>query len=185
MRINALFGGKTPHRWLRNGLLVAGTASLLPVLAATAPAGAAVTGSGTGMTLSVVSVQLVNKVAVDVNLAVTCVPSPTEASMFSIINFTLSENVKGTIVSDQGGTGFTFPPITCDGTSHAVTFTLLPQNGATTWFKPGPAYISNGNASAYPSDGSCGMIWFNGGPAPLPCGSATFSGGVQINGGAN
>jgi hypothetical protein len=184
MTINALCSGKMPHRLLRNGLLAAGIASMVPVLAATAPADAAVTGSGSGMTLSVVSVQLVNKVAVDVNLAVTCAPSPTDASMFSIINFTLSENVKGTIVSVPGGTGFTYPPITCDGTSHAVTFTLLPQNGAT-WFKPGPAYVSGGSAAAFPSDGSCGITWFGGGPAPLPCGTATFSGGVQINGGAN
>jgi hypothetical protein len=161
---------------------VSGLTALL-ALAGMGSADAAITGNGSGMTLTVVSVQLVNKVAVNVNLAVSCTPSPTDASMFSIINFTLSENVKGTIVSNQGGTGFTFPPITCDGSSHAVTFTLLPQNGAT-WYKPGPAFISNVNAAAFPSDSSCGTTFFNGGPAPLPCGVVnSFSGGVQINGG--
>ena len=184
MQLRERIVSKTSSRRLRIGLLVSGLASLV-TLAGVGPADAAITSNGDGMTLSVVSVQLVNKVGVNVNLAVTCTPSPTGASMFSIINFTLSENVKGTIVSYPGGTGFTFPPITCDGHSHALTFTLLPQNGASSWYKPGPAYISNGDASAYPSDSSCGTVWFNGGLAPLPCGSATFSGGVQINGGAS
>lgn len=167
-------------RRVGSGLLVTGLISLV-VLAATGPADAAVTSTGDGMNLTVASVQLVNKVAVDVNLSVTCAPSPTGASMFSIVNFTLSENVKGTIVSYQGGTGSTYPPITCDGMSHAVTFTLLPQNGSP-WYKPGPAYISGGNAAAFPSDSSCGTTWYGGALVPLPCGTATFAGGVNISG---
>ena len=171
-------------RGLRIGLLVSGIASLSLLGANTGPANAAVTSSGEGLTLNSVSVQLVSKVAVSVNLAVTCTPSSTDAPMFSNINFTLTENVKGTIVTSQVTTGNTYPAITCDGTSHVVTFALLRQNGAT-WYKPGPAYISNGNVSAYPNDGSCGTTWYGGFQVPLPCGSANFSGGVDIAGGAD
>ena len=183
MGLKRFTAGSTQLRKLSIGLLVSGIASMFAALAGMAPADAAVTGSGNGLSLSVVSVQLVSKVAVNVNLAVTCTPSPTDAPMFSIIDFTLSENIKGTVVSYQGGTS-NYPPITCDGTSHVLTFTLLPSNGAT-WFKSGPAYISSGNASAYPSDGSCGTTWWGGSWVPLPCGSATFVGGVQINGGVS
>jgi hypothetical protein len=181
--IRRLIVGNVLLRRLRIGLLVSGIASLLAVLAGTAPADAALTANGQGMTLTVVSAQLVNnKTAVNVNLAVTCTPAPNDAGMFSVINFTLSENSKGVIVSYQGGTGNNYPPITCDGTSHAVTFTLLPQNGATS-YKPGPAYISNGNAAAFPSDSSCGTTIYGGQTVPLPCDYVnTFSGGVQING---
>jgi hypothetical protein len=84
-------------------------------------------------------------------------------------------------VKYSGGTGNTFPPITCDGTSHAVTLKLPRPSGAT-WYEPGPAHISNGNAGEFPSDSSCGQTLFGNPPqeVPLPCDTATFSGGVRI-----
>jgi hypothetical protein len=181
MNIKRLVAEK-PIRKLGVGLLASGLTSLL-VLAGMGPADAAVTSSGNGLTLRVVSTQLVSKVAFDVNLSVTCTPSPTNAAMFSIIGFTVSENVKGSIVSYEMGNANppSYPPITCDGTAHRITYSLLAQTG-TPWFKPGPAYISDGNASAFPSDGSCGTTVYGGNLVPLPCGSATFSGAVQISG---
>jgi hypothetical protein len=167
------------------GLLVSGITSLL-VFAGMAPANAAVTGNGNGMTLSVVNAQLVNKVAVNVNFDVTCStandPDGDSEGYGVIITFTLIENVKGTIVSNQGQTGGGINPfatVTCDGTSSPVTVTLLPQNGTSPWYKPGPAFISNVTAATFDSDFDCGPVF-------TPCGSVNnVSGGVQIKGGAD
>ena len=194
MRIRRLVVEWVPFRRLRVGLLVSGITSLL-VFAGTAPAGATLSANGNGMTFSILSVQLVNKVAVNVNVAVTCTTANdvaadggTEESSpdtyFVIAGLTLSENVKGTIVSYQGNRGANgdWPYVTCDGTSQAFTITILPQNGAT-WYKPGPAYVSNGQAGAFDSDASCGQLPnFN---FQAPCDTVSFSGGVQINGGTS
>ena len=160
---------------------------MLVVLAGTAPADAAVTATGSGMAVSLVSVQLVNKVAVNVNVSVTCTTDNFGANKpgdvyFVIAGLTLAENVKGTIVSYQGNRGDNgdWPYVTCDGTPQAFTITILPQNGAT-WYKAGLAYVSNGQAGAFDSDASCGQLPnFN---FQAPCDSVSFSGGVQITGG--
>jgi predicted metalloprotease len=191
-----------PFRGLRVGLLISGIASLLVVLAGTAPADAALTANGSGMTVTVVSAHLAkDKLAVNVNFAVSCTtandndmaadPADTWNLLFG---FTLTENVKGTIVSYQSGIGsgsssFFFPPITCDGTTQLFTDTLLPQNCAsfgnctpgTTAYKPGSALLSNLSVGAYDSDASCGIdTQFN---FPNSCDFVSnASGGVQISG---
>jgi hypothetical protein len=194
--------GSVLLRRLRIGLLVSGIASLLVVLAGTAPADAALTANGSGLTVTVVSAHLANdKLAVNVNFAVSCTtandndmaadPPDTWNLLFQ---FTLTENVKGTIVSYQSGIGsgsssFFFPPVTCDGTTHTFTDTLLPQTCASfgnctfgpTAYKPGPALISNLGVGAYDSDASCGIdTQFN---FPNACDFVfNASGGVQISG---
>jgi hypothetical protein len=140
------------------------------------------------MTLTIVSAQLVNKVAVNVNFNVTCDTNadpggdvPPDTNWAAIISFTLTQNIKGTIASNPAMTGGVggidpFESVTCDGTPQPVTVTLLPQNGTSPWYKAGPAYISNGVASTWDGDFDCGPVF-------TPCGSANFAGGININGG--
>jgi hypothetical protein len=140
---------------------------------------------GNGMTLTVLGAQLVNKVVVDVNFSMTCTtandPDDPSDSYFVIAGFTLTQNVKGTIVSYQGNIGAdgNWPYVTCDGTSQTFTVQLLPSGPGA--YKAGPAYISNGNAGAFDSDASCGTLPQYGG-FPAPCNGVNFSGGVQITG---
>jgi hypothetical protein len=197
MRIWRFTVGRVPFRRLRIGLLASGIASLL-TLAGVGPAGASgpLTAVGNGMTITVVSVQLVNKVAVNVNFSVTCstandvaADGGTEESpadtYFVIAGFTLTENVKGTIVSNQitRGSDGNWPYVNCNGTPQPFTAQLVQTSGP--GYKPGPAYASNGQAGAFDSDASCGNL----GPAynyfPAPCDTVSFSGGVQINGGTS
>ena len=192
MRIKGTGFGRMPFRPLRVGLLASGITSLL-VLAGTAPASAVapLTVAGSGMTITVVSAQLVNKVAVNVNVAVTCTTNnfggntPGDA-YFVIAGLTLSENVKGTIVSYQGNRGANgdWPYVTCDGSPQAFTITILPPQSGVPWYKPGPAYASNGQAGVFDNDASCGPLP-NFGGFPAPCDIVSFSGGVQITGGPN
>jgi hypothetical protein len=186
MTIKRLIVGKVPIRRLRIGLLVSGLTSLL-VFAGMGPANAAapLTAVGNGMTLTVVSVQLVNKVAVNANFRVTCTtandPDDPSDSYSVIAGFTLSENVKGTIVSYQltNGPSGNWPVVTCDGTPHTFTIQLVPSGPSA--YKAGSAYVSNGQAGAYDSDQSCGTNP-NFGNFPNPCNDVSFSGGVQITG---
>jgi hypothetical protein len=190
VKIKRFIAGE-PFRRLRVGLLVSGIAAMLVVLAGTAPADAAVTATGSGMAVSLVSVQLVNKVAVNVNVSVTCTTDNFGANKpgdvyFVIAGLTLAENVKGTIVSYQGNRGDNgdWPYVTCDGTPQAFTITILPPQNGVPWYKPGPAYVSNGQAGVFDNDASCGTLP-NFGNFPAPCDTASFSGGVQINGGTS
>jgi hypothetical protein len=77
-----------------------------------APANAAVITNGDGMTLTVVKAQLINKLAVNVNFALTCTTANHVAAdggmeenppdtYFVYACFTLSEYVRGTVVSYQ------------------------------------------------------------------------------------
>jgi hypothetical protein len=150
------------------------------------------------MTVTIVSVQLVNKVAVNVNFAITCTTANDEAGdvqfpdtapdSYNVVPaFTLTQNIKGNIVSIAGPQDpqFYFPSITCDGTSQPFTIQLLPQNGATSWYKPGPAFISNGTfggPAVFDSDASCGQGSFFENPCDYV---SNLAGGVQINGGTN
>ena len=186
VRIKRFIIGKVP----KIGLLVSGM-SLLLAFAGTGPADAAVTATGNGITISVVSVQLVNKVAVNVNFAVTCSsandPINDGDTYGAIINFTLSENIKGNIVTNSGQTGGGINPfaaVTCDGTPQPITVTLVPTGSG---YKAGPAYISNVSGGAWDSDFSCGSVVYGGQLVPAPCDSLTnnFAGGVQINGGTS
>ncbi len=194
MTIKRLIVGKVLFRRLRIGLLASGLISLL-VLAGTGPASASgpLTVVGNGMTVTVVNVQLVNKVAVNVNFSVTCTTANDVAAdggteetpadtYFVIAGFTLVENVKGTIVSNQisNGPSGDFAPVTCDGTPQPFTVQLIPTSGP--GYKPGPAFASNGEAGAFDSDSSCGFGSF----FPNPCDAVfNFSGPVQITGGAH
>jgi hypothetical protein len=74
MAIKRLIVGKVLIRKLRMGLLVSGIGSLLVVVTGTAPADAALNVTGNGMTVTFVSAHMVNKVAVDVDFAVSCTP---------------------------------------------------------------------------------------------------------------
>jgi hypothetical protein len=206
MKIKGLVVGRVLFRRLRVGLLASGVASLLLVLVGTASADAALTANGNGMTVTVVGAQLAkDKLAVNVHFAVSCTTandaiadggtdSDGPDTWNVLFGFTLTENVKGTIVSYQsgpgsGGSSFFFPPITCDGTPQSFTDTLLPQNCAsfgnctfgTTAYKSGQAFISNLNVGAIDSDASCGInTQFN---FPNPCDLVfNASGGVQITG---
>jgi hypothetical protein len=185
--IRRLIVGNVLFRRLRLGLLGWGIASLL-VFAGMAPANAAtLTQTGDGMTFTVVSAHLVNKVAVNVNVAVTCsltnfgtgADDPANR-YFVIAGFTLSENVKGTLVSYQGNRGANgdWPYVNCDGTPQTFTIQVLPSGPGA--YKAGPAYVSNGQGGVFDSDASCGQLTgFN---FAAPCDTVSFSGGVQITG---
>jgi hypothetical protein len=184
MTIKRLIVGNVPSRRLSIDLLASGIASLM-VFAAMAPANAkTLTASGNEMTVTVVKAHLVNRVAVNVKVAVTCTtanaPDNPWESYFVIAGFTLSEKVKGTIVSYQGNVGSTgnWPYVTCDGTPQTFTVQVLPSGAGA--YKAAPAYISNGNAGGYDSEASCGTNP-NFGDFPNLCDYVSnFSGGVQI-----
>jgi hypothetical protein len=190
VKIKQLIVGRFPFSGLRIGLLASALTAML-ALTATGPAGAAVTSTGSGMTVNVVSVQMVSKVLVNVNVVVTCTTDNFGGNKpgdvyFVIAGLTLTENVKGTIVSYSGNRGNNgdWPYVTCDGTPQAFTIQILPPQSGVPWYKPGPAYVSSGQAGVFDNYASCGTLpQF--GNFPAPCDTASFSGGVQINGGTN
>src|SRR3974390_79524 len=163
VRIKSCIVGRVPFRRFRVGLLVPGITSLL-VFAGTALANAAapLSANGDGMTITIVSAQLVNKVAVNVNVEVTCsranAPGNPSNVYFVIAGFTLTENVKGAIVSYQGNVGDTgnWPYVVCDGTPQTFTVQVLPTGPSA--YKAGPAFVSNGQAGAWDSESSCGYL---------------------------
>jgi hypothetical protein len=165
----------------------------LLVVAGMGPANAAVIVKGDGMKVTVVGAHLGANNALNVHFAVNCGTANDEKDEVAedadttpdtyilVLNFTLSENVNGTVVSYQGGNNGTYPSITCDQKSHPFTFTLLPPSGAT-WYTPGSAQLSNVSAAALDSDTSCGYVTVNGQTFPRPCDAIfpAFSAGISI-----
>lgn len=99
-------------------------------------------GSGTGNTIAVSNIELVNRVGVNVTVTFTCT-LPANAYVYpwesGFGGATVSQAVGNTINSVGGE--FSFAPSQCDGHSHSLVISSTLQNGSTP-LHPGPAVVS-------------------------------------------